>query len=168
MRDLEAMSAPPAAPFEACAQAPGQVNSQSLVRYETNDYSVPVAYGHRDVWVPVLPYGLFTSAANTVYAPGAFLRPTDLSPRLRSLIQRRAQQLYGDVCCLVPPPLAVKPCEDPDWAVDKFRWSAPVSGMERVADFLEFGRERIGELIKMRTLRHEQKTLAESRESTGC
>ena len=50
-RDLEAMSAPPAAPFEACAQAPGQVSSQSLVRYETNDYSVPVAYGHRDVWV---------------------------------------------------------------------------------------------------------------------
>ena len=50
-RDLEAMSAPPAAPFEACAQAPGQVSSQSLVRYETNDYSVPVAYGHCDVWV---------------------------------------------------------------------------------------------------------------------
>ena len=49
VRDLEAMSAPPAAPFEACAQAPGQVSSQSLVRYETNDYSVPVAYGHRDV-----------------------------------------------------------------------------------------------------------------------
>ena len=62
----------------------------------------------------VLPYGLFTSAANSVYAPGAFLKPTDLSPRLRSLIQRRAQQLYSDVCCLVPPPLAVKPCEDPD------------------------------------------------------
>ena len=45
------MAAPPPAPFEACAQAPGQVSSQSLVRYETNDYSVPVAYGHRDVWV---------------------------------------------------------------------------------------------------------------------
>jgi len=34
---------------------------------------------------PVLPYGLFTSAANSVYAPGAFLRPTDLSPKLRGL-----------------------------------------------------------------------------------
>ena len=44
VRDLAAMAAPPAAPFEACAQAPGQVSSQSLVRYETNDYSVPVAY----------------------------------------------------------------------------------------------------------------------------
>src|SRR3546814_11934975 len=25
--------------------------SHSLVRYKTNDYSVPVAYGHQDVWV---------------------------------------------------------------------------------------------------------------------
>jgi hypothetical protein len=41
----------PGAPFEACAQASGRVSSQSLVRYETNDYSVPVAYGHQDVWV---------------------------------------------------------------------------------------------------------------------
>ena len=50
-RDLAAMRALPAAPFEACAQATGSVNSQALVRYETNDYSVPVAYGHQDVWI---------------------------------------------------------------------------------------------------------------------
>jgi transposase len=49
--DLEAMSALPAAPFEACDQATGRVNSLSLVRYKTNDYSVPVAYGHREVWI---------------------------------------------------------------------------------------------------------------------
>jgi len=39
-RDLAAMKPLPGAPFEACAQASGQVSSQSLVRYETNDYSV--------------------------------------------------------------------------------------------------------------------------------
>ncbi len=27
------------------------MNSQSLVRYKTNDYSVPTVYGHRDVWL---------------------------------------------------------------------------------------------------------------------
>ena len=27
------------------------MSSQALVRYRTNDYSVPVAYGHRDVWI---------------------------------------------------------------------------------------------------------------------
>ncbi len=50
-RDLEAMADLPAAPFDACDQTTGRVSSQALVRYKTNDYSVPVAYGHRDVWV---------------------------------------------------------------------------------------------------------------------
>ena len=50
-RDLDAMAELPSAPFDACDQATGRVSSQSLVRYKTNDYSVPVAYGHRDVWV---------------------------------------------------------------------------------------------------------------------
>ncbi len=50
-RDLAAMSERPSAPFDACDQATGRVNSQALVRYKTNDYSVPVAYGHRDVWI---------------------------------------------------------------------------------------------------------------------
>ena len=50
-RDLEAMMDLPPAPFEACDQAAGRVSSQALVRYKTNDYSVPVSYGHRDVWI---------------------------------------------------------------------------------------------------------------------
>jgi transposase len=50
-RDLAAMMPLPPAPFEACDQATGRVSSQALVRYKTNDYSVPVAYGHRDVWI---------------------------------------------------------------------------------------------------------------------
>jgi len=50
-RDLEAMSELPAAPFDACDQTNGRANSLSLVRYKTNDYSVPVAYGHREVWI---------------------------------------------------------------------------------------------------------------------
>jgi len=50
-RDMEAMAELPPAPFDACDQATGQVSSLSLVRYKTNDYSVPVAYGYRDVWI---------------------------------------------------------------------------------------------------------------------
>jgi transposase len=50
-RDLAAMRDLPPTPFEACDQASGQVSSQSLVRYKTNDYSVPVAFGHQDVWI---------------------------------------------------------------------------------------------------------------------
>ena len=50
-QDLASMADLPAAPFDACDQTTGRVSSQALVRYKTNDYSVPVAYGHRDVWV---------------------------------------------------------------------------------------------------------------------
>jgi len=49
--DLAAMRDLPAAPFEACDLQRGQVTSTSMVRYRGNDYSVPVAYGHREVWV---------------------------------------------------------------------------------------------------------------------
>ena len=41
----------PVASFEACNQTSGRVSSQTLVRYDTNDGSVPVACGHQEVWV---------------------------------------------------------------------------------------------------------------------
>ena len=48
-RDLDALLPLPAAPYDACEKQAGRVSSLSLVRYRTNDYSAPVAYGHRDV-----------------------------------------------------------------------------------------------------------------------
>ena len=48
-RDLEALPPLPDAPYDACDRRAGRVSSLSLVRYRTSDYSVPVAYGHRDV-----------------------------------------------------------------------------------------------------------------------
>lgn len=50
-RDQEAFLPLPAAPYEACETIATRVSSLSLVRYRTNDYSVPTAYGHRDVVV---------------------------------------------------------------------------------------------------------------------
>ncbi len=50
-RDRDALGALPPAPFDACDKQGTRVNSQSLVRYRSNDYSVPVAYGHREVWI---------------------------------------------------------------------------------------------------------------------
>ena len=50
-RDLDALLALPSAPYDACDKQNSRVSSLSLVRYRTNDYSVPVAYGHRDVLV---------------------------------------------------------------------------------------------------------------------
>ena len=50
-RDLDALLTLTSAPYDACDKQAGRVSSLSLVRYRTNDYSVPVAYGHRDVLV---------------------------------------------------------------------------------------------------------------------
>ena len=50
-RDLEALLALPAVPYDASDKHVSRVSSLSLVRYRTNDYSVPVAYGHREVLV---------------------------------------------------------------------------------------------------------------------
>ncbi|MGA2891045.1 MAG: IS21 family transposase [Terracidiphilus sp.] len=50
-RDHAAMLPLPAAPYEACEKIAGRVSSLSLVRYRSNDYSVPTQYGHRQVWM---------------------------------------------------------------------------------------------------------------------
>jgi transposase len=50
-RDREALLRLPPAPYDACEKKSARVNSLSLVRYRGNDYSVPTAYGHREVLV---------------------------------------------------------------------------------------------------------------------
>ena len=50
-RDLDALLPLPPVAYDACDKQASRVSSLSLVRYRTNDYSVPVAYGHRDVLV---------------------------------------------------------------------------------------------------------------------
>ena len=50
-RDRRAFLPLPAAPYDACDKRSTRVTSLSLVRYQTNDYSVPTRYGHREVLV---------------------------------------------------------------------------------------------------------------------
>ena len=50
-RDLAAFHDLPPTPYEACEKQTGRVSSLSLVRYRGTDYSVPTAYGHREVVV---------------------------------------------------------------------------------------------------------------------
>ena len=50
-RDLDALLPSPPVAYDACEKQAGRVSSLSLVRYKTNDYSAPVAFGHRDVLV---------------------------------------------------------------------------------------------------------------------
>ena len=50
-RDLDALLPLPPVAYDACDKQASRVSSLSLVRYRTNDYPVPVAYGYRDVLV---------------------------------------------------------------------------------------------------------------------
>ncbi|MGB9202801.1 MAG: IS21 family transposase [Terriglobales bacterium] len=50
-RDRAALLPLPNSEYEACEKRVARVSSMSLVRYRTNDYSVPTEYGHRDVLV---------------------------------------------------------------------------------------------------------------------
>jgi transposase len=49
--DLAAFKPLPATPLEPCEKRAARVSSTSLVRYRCNDYSVPTAFGFRDVVV---------------------------------------------------------------------------------------------------------------------
>jgi len=49
--DTAALRALPAVPLEPCEKRAARVSSMALVRYRTNDYSVPTAYGFQDVVV---------------------------------------------------------------------------------------------------------------------
>jgi transposase len=49
--DLESFRDLPAVPLEPCEKRAARVSSTALVRYRGNDYSVPTAYGFRDVVV---------------------------------------------------------------------------------------------------------------------
>ena len=106
--------------------------------------------GLPDADEPPLPYGLFTSATNLAYLPGGFLRPTDFSFMLRNLIQRKAQQLYGEICSIVPPPLRVRCIKDQKWSLESFQWGSPVGDMDNIPEFLEFRFGRLRELFDQR------------------
>ena len=51
MRDLDALMTLPPTPYDACDKVSTRASSISMVRYRTNDYSVPVAYAHHEIQV---------------------------------------------------------------------------------------------------------------------
>ena len=51
VRDLVAFHDLPLTSYDACEKKAGRVSSLSLVRYRGTDYSVPTAYGHREVLI---------------------------------------------------------------------------------------------------------------------
>jgi transposase len=67
-RDRAAMLPLPPTPYEACEKVAARVSSLSLVRYRTNDYSVPTEYGHRQVLVKGYVHRVEIGCASEVIA----------------------------------------------------------------------------------------------------
>jgi transposase len=67
-KDRERLLPLPAASYEACDQRSTRVTSMSLVRYRTNDYSVPVEWGHREVLVKGFVHEVVICAGSEVIA----------------------------------------------------------------------------------------------------
>ena len=67
-RDRQAFLPLPAVPYDACERQVTRVTSMSLVRYQRNDYSVPVAYGHREVVVKGYVHEVAISCGSEVIA----------------------------------------------------------------------------------------------------
>ena len=67
-RDREQLLPLPPAPLEACQKRTTRASSQALVRYETNDYSVPVEYGHRQVLVKAFVWEVVICCSSEVIA----------------------------------------------------------------------------------------------------
>lgn len=92
-------------------------------------------------------FGLYTCPTNTVYVPRSFLKPTDFNRSIRGLLIRRAHDLYGSFCSIVPPFMEVRPNTDPDWDISQFVWSEPVGDMTHVAEFLAFRAKQLTALM---------------------
>ena len=78
--DLEVFRPLPAAPLEPCEKRAARVSSTALVRYRGNDYSVPTAFGFRDVLVKgfveevvILCAGEEIARHERAYGRGAFV-----------------------------------------------------------------------------------------------
>jgi len=91
-------------------------------------------------------FGLYTCPSNTVYISQSLIKPTDFVGTIRALLVRRAQQLYGEFCEIVPPFLHI-PVPSAEWDVNQFTWADPVGTTKHIHDFLAFRQYRMEKLI---------------------
>jgi hypothetical protein len=95
-------------------------------------------------------FGLYTSVSNTAYIPASLIRPTDFSPTLRNLIQRKSQDLYGSFCNILPPPASIRNCEAAEWSLAAFDWGEPVGTLDHVPAFLTYRQQEMERLFSAR------------------
>lgn len=93
-------------------------------------------------------FGLYTSAANTVYVPCNMIRPTDFAGALRNLLLRRSQSLYGSFCRLLPAGFSIPAASSETWELDRFTWADPVGTSANIRKFLAFRRAEMARILE--------------------
>ena len=124
-RDREKLLPLPAAPLEACQKRTTHASSQALVRYETNDYSVPVEYGHRQVLLKAFVWEVVISCSSEVIA--------------------RHPRSYGREEMIFNPLHYLALLEQKNNALDQ---AAPLQGWQLPEEFLELRRQMEARLGK--------------------
>ena len=124
-RDREQLLPLPAAPYEACEKRPARASSQALVRYETNDYSVPVAYGHQRVLLKAFVWEVVIACGGEVIA--------------------RHPRSYGREEMIFDPLHYLALLEEKTNALDQ---AAPLQGWKLPAELLELRRQMEARLGK--------------------
>jgi hypothetical protein len=66
--DREKLLPLPPSSYEACQKRTTRASSQALVRYETNDYSVPTEYGHQQLLVKAFVWEIVITYSSEVIA----------------------------------------------------------------------------------------------------
>ena len=93
-------------------------------------------------------FGLYTSAANTVYVPCNLIRPMDFAGALRNLLLRRAQSLYGASCRLLPAGFSIPVASSETWELDGFTWAEPAGTSANIRKFLAFQRAGMARILE--------------------
>jgi len=124
-RDREKLLPLPAVPYEACEKRPARASSQALVRYETNDYSVPVKYGHQRVLVKAFVWEVVIACGSQVIA--------------------RHRRSYGREEMIFDPLHYLALLEQKTRALDQ---AAPLQGWELPTEFMELRRQMEARLAK--------------------
>ena len=124
-RDRERLLPLPATAYEACERRSTRASSQALVRYETNDYSVPVAYGHQRVLLKAFVWEVVIACGSEVIA--------------------RHRRSYGREEMIFDPLHYLALLEQKTNALDQ---AAPLVGWELPEEFLELRRQMEARLGK--------------------
>jgi transposase len=124
-RDRQKLLPLPVAPYEACEQRSTRASSQALVRYETNDYSIPVAYAHQRVLVKAFVWEVVIACGSEMIA--------------------RHRRSYGREEMIFDPLHYLALLEQKTNALDQ---AAPLEGWALPVEFLELRRQMEGRLGK--------------------